>query len=163
MEEAPRRPLMWLLAIALAVAAFLYVAVYDVTRVNHSGPSLSGEEFLILARHGALERGATVSCDDRGQVVTGQVVGLPGELAVANAGGVHVAKRAQDRLGAPLERLSVSRPLATTEEPSVQIAADPGHLLISSQDGSSTPRPVRASSCLPVAGRVKVASLLGRQ
>lgn len=167
-EAAPRRPWFWLFAIAGAIAGFLYVAVYDVRRVHGDGPSLANEELLILARHGALERGAEVRCEDQGQAVVGQVFGLPGELAIASAAGVRVPKRAQDRLGAPLERLSVSQPngekraVATASEDDLEetrIAADPGHLLIS---GDGAPRAVRAAKCLPVLKRIKVASLLPR-
>lgn len=165
MDETPRRPLVWLFAIAMAIAAFLYVAVYDVTRVHRRGPSLSGEELLILARHGAIERGAMVSCEDHGETVTGSVVALPGELAVASAGGVHVANRAQSRFGTPLERLSVVRPITLGDEgPSnVQVAADPGEILVSQPTGlgSPAPRPVRAAKCMPVVRRVKISSILG--
>ena len=156
MEDAPRRPLVWLFAIAAAVAGFLYVAVYDVSRVHRKGPSLSGEELLILARHGSIERGGTVSCEDKGETVTGSVVALPGELAVASAGGIHVDRKAQNPFGGNLERLS-----AVT--PNVQVAADPGEILVAQQDGLSgpAPRPMRAASCLPVVRRVRIARLLG--
>lgn len=165
MEEIPRRPLVWLVAIAAAIAAFLYVAVYDVARVHRRGPSLSGEELLILARHGAIERGVTVSCEDRGEIITGSVVALPGELAVASAGGIHVAGKAQSRFGAPLERLAAVKPLSVEEggAPNVQVAADPGEILVSQAgavNDSPAPRPVRAAKCMPVVRRVRISSLL---
>lgn len=165
MEDAPRRPLVWLFAIAAAIAAFLYVAVYDVARVNRRGPSLSGEELLILARHGAIERGATVSCEDRGEMVTGSVVALAGELAIASAGGIRVASKAQSRFGTPLERLAAVRPLSVQEEgpANVQVAADPGEILVSLPNGldGPAPRPMRAAKCMPVVRRIKIATILG--
>lgn len=168
MEEAPRRPFVWLVAIVMAIAGFLYVAVYDVSRVHRSGPSLSGEELLILARHGSIERGSTVSCEDKGENITGSVVALPGELAVASAGGIRVERKAQNGFGAPLERLAAVVPregLSAASGPAnVQVAADPGEILVAQQGGGidgPAPRPVRVAKCLPVVRRVKVSSLLG--
>lgn len=170
MEDTPRRPLVWLVAIAAAIAAFLYVAVYDVARVHRRGPSLHGEELLFLARHGAIERGVMVSCDDHGEVVTGSVVALPGELAVASAGGIHVAGKAQSRYGVPLERLAMLEPLSAEArpgeeggEPNVQVAANPGEILVSQAgavNDSPAPRRVRAARCMPVVRRVRISSLL---
>lgn len=159
---------MWLVAIVMAIAGFLYVAVYDVARVHRHGPSLSGEELLILARHGSIERGATVSCEDKGETITGSVVALPGELAVASAGGIRVERKAQNGFGAPLERLAAVIPIDPSEPgraPSnVQVVADPGEILVAQQGGAvdgPAPRPMRVAKCLPVVRRVKVASLLG--
>ena len=156
MEEAPRRPVLWLVVIGCALGAFLYVAVYDVARVHARGPSLAGEELVVLARHGRITRGGVVRCDDHGEAVIGSVVALPGELALASAAGVRVPRKAESRFGAPLERRAAVAPTAGGEsEAERAVVGEPGEILVAVAD-SSTPRALRAAKCLPVVRRVRL-------